>query len=154
MIDEALLRFSAFRGEIAFEDLILGEDGSGIPFRPGGTDLRGLDCKALSFIVLRRAGIAVPEHALIFGPETTREALDRYLGETDGLWEDLGDDPRAASALGDLVVAPGEEGPHLMPVARLRPWPTVLSIERAQRGVRGLRASALRSIEAVLRFRG
>lgn len=137
---------------IDYTDLILGPDGSGIEWVANGTDpATGLDCKGLSFLVLRRCGIAVEPRALLLDGVEFPGAWDDHAPIE--CWEEVGAGPRAAKNLGDLLVCSGGKGLHVMPlvddVERL-----ALSIDRGQRGVRAIRVDWLGStVEAVLRYR-
>ena len=142
-------------GVVFYTDLVEGPDGSGIEWRENGHSLEeGLDCKALAFILLRRAGIPVPPHALFLWTDYDDPARDfgRYLAESSDLWEDLGPDGKLADRLGDVVVTSSPDGPHLTTVVdearRLG-----ATISRGSHGVSVYRVNLYRGVDAVLRFR-
>lgn len=144
-------------GEVYFTDLMEGTDGDGVAWKENGHSLEeGLDCKALAFILLRRAGIPVPAHAIAFrscyadDPEVRMEEWKLYLRETAKLWENLGTDPKRATRLGDIVVT---DGPHLSTIVIEGAIPQAATISRGTRGVQILRAGLYRDVRSVLRFR-
>ncbi len=144
-------------GEVYFTDLMQGPEGEGILWKENGHTLEeGLDCKALAFVVLRRAGIPVPAHAITFqscyadSPEVRIAEWEAYLRDASTLWEDLGTDPKLATKLGDIVVT---DGPHLSTVVIEGVTPMAATISRGTRGVQVLRVGLFRDVRSVLRFR-
>ena len=143
-------------GEVYYTDLVVGPDGTGVPWKENGIGLKeGLDCKSLAYVILRRAGLAVPGHALIlelaWDEGHAQELWDRYLAETERLWGNLGTDARLATRLGDIVVTRSAVGPHLTTVVSESP----LLAATICRGttVQVIRPGLLREVQAVLRFR-
>lgn len=132
-----------------YEDLIRGNKGVGVPFKAGGRNLDGMDCKGVAWTMLRRFGMDVPDYEPddnVHG-ETAEAYLAGYLSK--GEWVPV---KAGEIDVGDLVVSESiTGGPHVSVVVERLP---VLKIITALTdfGVVVLPYTAVDQVREVLRW--
>ena len=77
----------------------------GRPWVLHGDSAEGMDCSTVAEEVLRRAGTPPPATSpfRFKGSRGSLGEFEEYLSEQEGAWERVGDNPMAATQVGDLV---------------------------------------------------
>lgn len=126
-----------------------------IPWVAGGVDpATGLCCAGLAWLVQRRCGHDVPDHALVQVRDGARAdaALAAFLATGDDCWALLGATPAAATNAGDIIVSRGRTGPHLSTLINPRTRKAVTTSRGT--GVQLITADRIPNVTAVYRWRG
>ncbi len=137
--------------EIPYGDLVAGPEGKGTPFVAGGRDPTvGLDCRGVSYIAMRRAGMEIPQCPILGAEDIhgkgAQDYLDDYFDDTADGWEVVG----AATQLGDLVLSRHAGSPHVSVLVSENPRLVITSHE--DRGVLVFPLEVITTVEKVLRW--
>jgi len=124
----------------------------GRPWVLHGDSAEGMDCSTVAEEVLRRAGTPPPATSpfRFKGSRGSLGEFEEYLSEQEGAWERVGDNPMAATQVGDLVmVAEGKASRGLFVLVAPQTGTFLTSLRRT--GVISVnRSTVLRSASRVL----